>query len=377
MSKTKTGTITFHASHNYGSMLQAYALQWVLTNELNVDNEIINFRSQAQKDFYQSPAKKKMRWKDYVLKFTVGEHKKELTEKYNLFEKFIKEYLVISKELSNEEEVAEYAKQFDFLISGSDQIWNTHCIDFSWAYFLPFASKNAIAYAPSMGPNGMKRINESEYPQIQKCLQNYKAISVREEGTNDVVKAASSKDAEILIDPTLMVDRDQWDKLSGTTPIIEGDYIFMYHPYINYQLCDISKKISSHFGLPVIISNRIHIVAEIFNKFTKKMQYKLESGPIEFLNLIKNAKYVISGSFHAVVFSIIFNKPFIAYGGKTDKRMIEILKSTELTQYGVNSEDYMHAVEKLDEIDFSKVPEYLARERKKSLQFLQKALKKE
>ena len=376
MKKIKTATLTFHASHNYGSMLQAYALQQMLQKELGVENEIINFRSDAQKKMYQLASEKKENWKKRLVNLLLGNHTKALTKKYQKFEKFLNEYLILSKEFNSEAEVAEYANQFNYLISGSDQIWNTNCIDFAWPYFLPFAKNNAIAYAPSMGPNGKDRVSKENYSQINDCLQQYKAISVREQGTADVIKSISNKDVEILIDPTLMINKEIWDNLSGQEPLIKGEYIFMYKPAVNDLICKISNDISKQTGLPVIVSNKMSIGNEIRNTFSfnRRMHYKFDIGPIEFLNLLKNAKYVISGSFHAVVFSIIFNKPFLAVAGKTDNRMSQLLKSTDLLEFGVDSKNYMQVFKKLPEIDFTKSALYIEKEREHSLSFMKKAL---
>lgn len=376
MQKLKTATVTFHGSHNYGSMLQAYALQHILINELNVENEIINFRSESQKRVYRFPTLKNLSLKRRIIHRLLGYKEKVLIDKYNLFETFLNEKLIISKEFGDEKKAIDYAKQFDYLISGSDQIWNTSCSDFSWLYFLPFAKNNAIAYAPSMGPNAKKEVKEENYSKIQEYLRGYKAISVRERGTAEIIKVLSDKNVETLVDPTLLVKYEVWDKLSGEAPLIKGDYIFMYHPFVNEAICRISKEISKIKGMPVIVSNKIPVKMELYNKlpFTTNIDSKLDCGPIEFLNLIKNAKLVISGSFHAVVFSIIFNKPFLAVNGKTDSRMSHLLNATGLLDYGVDINDYVPALNNIAQICFDDAKSYIEHERIRSISFLKKSM---
>lgn len=376
MQKIKTATVTFHASHNYGSMLQAYALQHILKNELNVDNEIINFRSDKQKEFYPIPSTKNYSLKRRIVRWLLGYNDKPLLDKYNLFENFLKEKLILSQEFNNEDEVAEYAQQFDYLISGSDQIWNTFCYDFSWLFFLPFAKNNAIAYAPSMGPYGKSEIKEEHYSKINECLNNYKAISVREKGTAEAIKTISNKEVETYVDPTLLVKPEIWDEFSGNKPLIDGDYIFMYQPFIHEVFYKTSKEISKITGLPVVVSNQLPTWAELYNKipFTTKIKTKLDCGPIEFLNLIKNAKFVISASFHAVVFSIIFNRPFFAINGNTDNRMSHLLEATGLLDYGAKAEDYSSVLTKVPEISFDKAKSYIDYERERGISFLRESL---
>ena len=376
MGKIKTATLTFHASHNYGSMLQAYALQQVLINELGVENTIINYRSDAQKRMYQSPEDKKHSWKYKIIKPLLIDKKSALIKKFHLFEKFLEEKLDVTPEFNDEKDVIDFAANVDYLITGSDQVWNTHCYDFNWLYYLPFAKGNAIAYAPSMGPAGKNEVNAEYYPRINNCLRHYKSISVREQGTADIIKSISDKDVDILIDPTLLINKETWDKLSGDEPIIKGDYIFMYHPFINNQIYQITKDISQKTGLPVYISNQLPYQIELNKIYSGKrnLRYKLDAGPIEFLNLLKNAKLVISGSFHAVVFSIIFNKPFLAVNGKTDNRMSQLLRATNLLEYGVNEDDYLIALHNLSNIDFTKAALYIKKERENSLTYLNSAL---
>lgn len=148
------GIITFHAAHNYGSNLQAYALQRTIENMGEVC-EIINFRTERQRDQYRPLTKRK--GLKYLFKngyFLLNYRTRK--EKYNCFEKFIKDYLKKGeKEYSSLEELKSSPPQYDCYVSGSDQIWNTVPVDADDAYFLPFVkSGKKIAYAPSFGQLG-------------------------------------------------------------------------------------------------------------------------------------------------------------------------------------------------------------------------------
>ena len=98
----------------------------------------------------------------------------------------------------------------------------------------------------------------------------------------------------------------------------------------------------------------------------------LSVGPKEFLRLIMDSEFVLSGSFHAIVFSILFHKPFLAYNGLTDNRMSQILYSTGLEDYAVTDTNYLCKLSLLNEIDFSQADDYITRERKRSFDFLKK-----
>ena len=154
----KIGIITFHASFNYGSMLQAYALHKVLS-DMGHDAEIINFRSMAQKEMYHHPIiLSSKEWPKILLimHYLLHAYRYFLQiRKWNKYNTFLNKYLVHTKEFNTVEELKEQDFQYDYLVIGSDQIWNTKCRDFSEAFWGNFCNEKVkkVAYAPSMGSN--------------------------------------------------------------------------------------------------------------------------------------------------------------------------------------------------------------------------------
>lgn len=370
----KTATFTFHASHNYGSMLQAYALQQVLRREIGVENEIINLRTSAQLHLYRYPTcfpKTKREVLAYVcrLPFLSG-----LKKKYKLFEYFIQSEMDVSEEFTSAEQLSDYLNKFDCLIAGSDQIWNTACADFDWSYFLPFKNVCKIAYAPSMGPHGGTQVSTDRYNKINKFLNEFKAISVRESGTADVVYKVIGIHPDILVDPTMLLPRDKWNNVVTPYNPIKEKYIFLYCPSYDNGICNLAEKIAKITGLIVVSSNKLPTKVWVKSLVSPsgRMKHSLASGPKEFLRLLLDAEFVISGSFHAVVFSMLFHKPFLAYNGLTDNRMSQILKSAGLEDYSVTESDYLSSLSKMSEIDFSRADAYISEERVKSINFLRK-----
>lgn len=369
----KTATITFHASHNYGSMLQAYALQQVLKNKIGVENEILNLRTAVQRAVYPDPSKVQINVKSILklmLNLPIQSH---LKNKYRLFEDFLSNYLVLSPEFNYGDNLVDYVQQFDYLISGSDQIWNTICTDFDWSYYLPFAQNNAIAYAPSMGPYPQREISETNYEKIKKYLLGFKAISVREKDTAELIEKIIGDKPQVLIDPTMLLDRNDWDKLAGETNLLNEKYIFLYSPSYTLEICELASDISARFGLQVVVSNKLPTKFLVKHKKGKFKQI-LDCGPIEFIKLVRNAEFVISGSFHAIVFSILYRKPFLAYKGDVDSRMNQILTNSLLLDYAFDKSNYDSKLDILDRIDFSASENYIERERKNSFTFLKNSL---
>lgn len=316
----KIGIITFHASFNYGSMLQAYALQTFLERNGH-EVKIINFRTDKQKGMYPKPLRfnSRNRIKQSIKRIllepsSIG----PLYKKWHLFDQFLNSHLHITKEFSTEEELKYANLKYDLLITGSDQIWNTDCGDYSDAYFGNFVDPltTKIAYAVSMGPHP-----ESKNPNYyKKVVKNFKAISVREERTKDFLeKNGIYNNVEVVVDPTMLLNKENWDKLIGDKPLIEEDYIFYYTPFgPNYQLLDEAVKIAHKLDLPIICDNSYGIRS--LRDYPMVRPYSAV-GPIEFLNLIKNAKVVCGGSFHLMIFSIIFGKEFYSIGGDVDSRV--------------------------------------------------------
>lgn len=365
--KKRVGIITFHAAHNYGSSLQSYALQNVI-KEMDYDCEIINFRTESQKDQYRPLTKRK--GLKYVLKnayFLLCY--KARKQKYDIFENFIDKYLNKSpKEYQSLDELYNENFNYTHFISGSDQIWNTAPNDANMAYFLPFVKNGKrISYAPSFGQIG--KIKHKD--EIKKYLNKYDSLSIREEFGQKLIKEMTGKNVKILVDPTLLLSKERWQKLICNKPFIDGEYIFFYTLFADKEMISMVKQLSHILKIPVVISN-VSNQYEIFSGFKKR----LNVGPLEFLNLIYNAKMVCTSSFHGTVFSIIFNKPFISIRGLTDNRISTLLKLTNLQDASVNHPEELttQKVSALLETDFSKAEIAIKDEQKKAYEFLAKAL---
>lgn len=328
----KVGIITFHASHNYGSMLQAYALQQVILN-MGYQCEIINFRTERQKRFYQ-PFWRDSRWRLKIKAMLYPRIAWEDIRKHQLFEQFLSDKLILSKrEFKTCEELKESGLDYDAYISGSDQIWNTICFDFDTVYYLNFVNKGCkIAYSPSMGPMPFQTMDKNLYPQISNWLNTYDSISVREQATAQIIKEITGVNPAVTVDPTLLLGSEEWNRLVTPQPFVKGKYILVYSPWINQELCNEALTIADKLDMPIICTTH-----DSFRRYHHNPRFKfcLDVGPLEFLNLIKNATMVVSASFHAVVFSIIFGVPFYAFNGMADARIFNLLTAIGLEKLAI------------------------------------------
>ena len=307
LNKKKTGILTFHASHNCGSMMQAYAMQAVL-NRLGYENEIINYRNEGQKDMY-AVIHRKVNLKN-VIRNTIGIfHYGKLKKQWLDYETFLHNTFILSeREYSNTSEIQLIRNHYRACVCGADQIWNITIKDSDDAYFLPFekGKMKKIAYAPSFGA---KRIQDysSDVQKYAGYLKDYDSLSVRENNGQKWIFELIGKKVPVVLDPTLLIDREYYERIREDSGI-EGDYIFYYSPSYSYRLDQFVKKISNKYKLPVIVwnANEYYLKFEFINGF--KLPNKFNPGI--YFDLISNAKLVVTTSFHGTIFSTICKKNF-------------------------------------------------------------------
>lgn len=323
----KIGIITFHASFNYGSMLQAWAMQTYLEKQGH-DVRIVNYRSHVQRQTYHKPldfnnvenslssCKRLLLYPSSI---------RPLYKKWQLFDDFLHHELHLTKEYHTAEDLEKDHFDFDLLICGSDQIWNTNAPDADETYYGNWFKGRKISYAASFG----------QYPEkidmnfVGQQLHNFQAIAVREEKTKGViVEAGLAKEIEVVCDPTILLKASDYDQLTTEAPLVDGKYIFFYTPVgLPFEYFAIVNRIAEQTGLEVITEKAYY--PKDLKKFGHIHEY-LPTGPREFLNLVKNATLVCGGSFHLQVFSILFHKDFYCINGDKDARSNNLLKKCGL-----------------------------------------------
>lgn len=363
-------TITFHASHNYGSCLQAYALQEYIKKieKYECDYKIINLRTDVQKEMYKS-CYEKDDFKSNIKRILFFKEKNAILIKKKKFEEFIKNYLDLTREYLSLEEIKKDNIQSDYFIAGSDQLWNLQARDFDWANYLEFTNVGKkISYAASFGPK-VQQWSEKDKERIRKDLLKFDMLSVREQGSFNNVKELTGIEPKINVDPTMLLDKEEWEKIIDNKKVYkDGDYIFLYN-LKDKEHVKLAQKISKELGLPIVVSMYVNKLELIYG-----FKRKYACGPLEFLNLIKNAKLVLSSSFHGTIFSIIFNKPFFALNGNKDLRINTLLEKMNLQDRSIELENYKEKCKNAFEINFEQSKKLLKDEQEKSKEYLRKAL---
>ena len=364
----KTGLVTFYHIHHYGALLQAAATERAVES-LGSECEIIDYFVNQNNDLFRKPTGLGSAAADAHTAL----HYKALAARYQRFERFSKDHLHISgHRFESLEELKNAELPYDVLLSGSDQIWNPKIFPdghFDPVFFGTFSPRRKIAYAPSFG---IPRIPEEMKPELRNYLKTFSHLSVRERQGQQIVKEVFGQDVPVVLDPTLLLDREQWSAMANTPEgYPEDGYILCYCISKPGPLSAYIRNLAEKTGLPVVqlcgIRQKVHPRAHCI----------LDAGPAEFLALFKNASFVCTNSFHGTVFSVQFQKPFFTAVAPSElaaperSRTFSILSRLGLTDRIIGKGD----TAELDAaIDWTAVTERLAAARKSSLDYLRAAL---
>lgn len=328
----KIGVVTWFHYKNYGTVLQAYALQQflktkgyncVLVNYIPVYNR--NFLQKVKYGKFNRRIKNKI--EAYRFKFSRKDIKEKLVDRNELFENFVNKNINLTPKIQSKNDLLKLNDIIDCFICGSDQIWNPE--NLNGVYFLNFVSKKRkkISYAPSFG---VSHISASKKKIIQQWINGFDKLSVREEIGANILKSLTKKDVEVVVDPTLLLSREDWEQII-VNPDINEDYILCYFLGDRKEYWEVVQKLQRLTGYRVVI------IPIRFNSYLQKYDIRISTGPEDFIGLIKNAELIITDSFHGTIFSLIFQKDFYVFKRFKDKakdsqnsRIYNILKLVNL-----------------------------------------------
>ena len=373
------GIITIHRIFNYGSILQAYALCKVI-RDMGYDVEIIDYC--FPNSFHLN---KDISNKDRFASNSVGIKQKILKYVYaiGLLEQHWKMLIAMKKLLNtssaiykNPDTLVEAGAKYDIFVTGSDQVWNPRYTKGDPSFLLYFApdNKRKIAYAASFGVSEI----EKEYKYIYKnLLLRYDVISVREKtGTKLVAQLTDNiKNATTVLDPTLLLSREQWNTLIPSERLIKEKYVLCY--YLNYTfnafpyVDDLATHIHDITGYRIIRLGRPPM--KFFNRGQK---FYVKAGPYEMMRLIRDAELVLTTSFHGTAFAVNFGIPvysIVQSRMSDDSRQLNLLKLVHLDYRIIALGDEFPRLKDL-KYDVSPSVQLLEKVRRDSLSFLNDAL---
>ncbi|MBW3087482.1 polysaccharide pyruvyl transferase family protein [Bifidobacterium sp. 82T24] len=372
----KTALITYHAAHNNGSFLQAYATQRKI-QQLGHGCDIINFSTPRQQYLYDV-YKKVSGPKDIAKNLYAFLHHRLIQRRHDDFTSLIDTALTLTpKFYEDPSQMGDLESQYDVFVSGSDQIWNMDAWDYSDAYFLDFVhTKPKISYASSMGGHILDKQGDTALAErYRSLLADYQAVSVREKSAQEYLQPLIDQQVTQVIDPTLLLEQADYEEITAPR-LVDEPYIF-YYAIDSIELNDSAAKAVQAYaeeaGLPVYVM------------FTGNKSYGLEkygfhmldvAAPNHYLSLIRHADHVLTASFHGTAFSILFEKQFhVVRGIHNGKVNMDDRMSSLLATCGLERQQLIEGVQWSDEaIDFTDVRPKLAVEKERCAEFLAEAL---
>lgn len=353
-----------YLNHNYGSFLQAYALQCAIKAE-GAEPVIIQ---QKPKTAIHVPISKRickfLKPKDhysYYRRIKLQLQQKYFAKKYEQLNEFRKKHLCVEY-YDNPKEIATKLKEDDILLAGSDQIWSmatgplSDWYTFKWGD-LPNCAKK-YSYAASIGLSDLTEQQKTEY---KNALNDFEVVSFREHQAEKMLAPYLEGKARCDLDPTLLFDGGFWNSIAAPR-IIEEPYIFIYMLRPDKQLIKMGRRIGKQLNCKVIYTG---LSADRFYG----VETVCDAGVEQFLSYIQNAEGVITNSFHGTVFSILFQKKFVSVKlAGTSSRVENLLGILELEDRYIADEKGLRVFD--EPIDYGNVLQRLDIERQNSLRYI-------
>ena len=372
----RIGIITWFTGPNYGTNLQAVALQYYLRKQ-GYEVELVNCEVESKyaknrRTFWERVAFQPEKYAEKFARRVFFKDKIAIRNKK--LANAIQKNCVLTKRCENEKDLIEIFNSFDLLISGSDQIWNPN-----WYHRFYFADYDGvttrrISYAPSMG---VTTIEPEVEPEIRRSVSKYDVVSVREDKAVPLLEPYSKNKPVVVVDPTLLLDSNDWESIFPSTgKSSKEDYVLGVF---------LGGKIS-HLHAARRFAAEKHM-KYVYVPYSGMSYYQLgerhaDAGLEDLLELFRNAKYVITDSFHMTVFSIIHRKQFYTFARfkenpitSTNSRIRNLLRMAGLQnrelKYGTKR------IKELPDIDYAFHLEMLQQEIDKSKRFLQSSVRGE
>ena len=354
----KIGIMTFNNSYNFGAALQAFALKTVI-NELGYEAHVIDFTVISDYERY-NPAI----FSSGILlaPVKIKDYSKNSKRKI-LFSAFRDKYLDLSeKKYTDADDLTELNNDYDIFITGSDQVWNIKLTNgIIGGFFLSFVKeKKKIAYAPSLG------LGEQEFVEngciINKLLSSFESLSCREKSGALKIEEVTERKIPVVLDPTLLVRKEVYKQIASKYKGKSGKYILVYT----------FGKIDMTYIFKLAANKNLEI--KCYTRLYKPFVYDwfASTGPAEFIDLISNAEYVITNSFHGTIFSILMEKQFCIYSLPENDTRIRPM----IDRFRLESRIYRENFNIDDPIDYKNVHNIIELEKLASIEFLKSSLEK-
>lgn len=368
--KVKIALITRHAISNYGSLLQTIATQKII-KRLGHECEVIDYirKDEDYRNIARLLLERNDRWNSCLFRRLI--YLAVQSPEYYLmgrkFEQMRKKYLHLSRRYETLKELKEYPPEADIYMTGSDQVWGPIGEEaFDASYFLDFVPEHAkaVAYAASFGRTELKK---NHLDMIREYLEKYSYLTVRENSAVTILKEMGITGMHQVLDPTLLISAEEWSRLIPAGVKLPEHYVLIYQLHSNRAMDRYAKRFAKKVSLPLIR------ISPTFHQVIRSGKVKLLPDVGKFLAYIKNADYMITDSFHGLVFAINFNTQFVNIApGKSKTRNQSILELTGLTDRTLGSMDDFSFINR--RIDYEPVNQRIKKARAESVKQLKQML---
>lgn len=389
MERKKVALVINYDYHDYGGMLQAFATQMALT-KLGVDSEAVNY------DNLKADINKR-KWRYFlsnILDATIVKEKsriigkkmkmrlntslgEKMAQRDAAFNHFCHERFKVSRKFESWKDLSDACKEYDATIVGSDQLWLPSNVagDYYTLSFVPDDIRK-IAYATSFGIGAVPIKMKTTYSRF---LNRIDCLSARETSGQDIIRDCTGREVQLVCDPTMLLEKEDWEKVATDKRRIAEDYIFCYFMGDNPEQRDFVKRLAEKEQCKIVALLHLDQYIASDELYVDDAPYNIS--PADFVNLVKNAKYVCTDSFHGTVFSIIFSKDFFTF--KRFNKKASLSTNTRLTsllnRLGLNDRLFTghESVEKDFTIhNYDEIQKNLNAFRKESTQYLKNSIEK-
>lgn len=358
------GIITYHRSQNYGAQLQAYALRRVV-EKLGHRAAVLDGNTIGESGLFH--------WSCASGRALLGSLRNNILSlcfnrtRHRRFREFSQRLLGRTAPCMSRPALQRECAAYDAIITGSDQVWHPQICEGDTSFFLdiPIASHRKIAYAPSFG---VSEYTPEQVARYMPLIADIAHLSVREESGQQLIRKHLQREAPLVLDPTMLLERADWESVAQDSPY--RHYLLYFSILDSLPGSDAYvRRVAREKGLRIV---RIGSVRDVLKRGFINARHV---GPQGFLGLVRDADYVITSSFHGCVFSILFEKQFLCLLNRNDRnsRLETLTAQLGLSGRLVRHVDTPHASEQLP-ITYEPVRQRLAQKRRESLQFLTTAL---
>ena len=365
----KIGIVTYTSLHcnftNYGTVLQSWAMQQTLRRIDNVDPVLVNYCPVTMKDKDPLNPMKNMWDTNSEARILCELSLPAIRENYKKIYDFYHQMMVLSDKEYDVENFDDVQKEgINRFVIGSDSIFDIEEFGLDNVYFAntDLMRGSAIAYAPSF-QDSIDSYKKEDLIALNQCLRNFKRFSLRETQLIPYVKENVREDVQQVLDPTLLLNPEEYESIMAKKQMSEK-YILYYSRRYNSQMESFVYKLAQQKGLKVVeISLRAN------NADKAIMHY--DAGVEEFLSLVKNAEYVVTNSYHCLIFAIQFAREFFVFSREhCARKIIELLQLVGLDDRYCQTE----VIPQISDIDYTHVQSIIENNRISSLNYLNEAV---